>query len=258
MSRRFVTLDVFTADPLTGNPLAVVLDAEGLDTAHMQAIAREFNLSETVFVLSPGRCAAARRHPDFHPQARIALCRSSHRRARRFCSRFSIRTGSPARRRSVSRKRSAIVSCAVEIAECDAAAARASGCRSFPKPGATGRESSDCAWAPRPRSDRDRFRPARAEPAFRGRALTISCRSRRSTPLARAKPNGEAFDAGLRRQRPPGRLCLYAPCRTRTASLPRPHVRARHGRRRRSGDGLGRRVLRRCADAMRAAGRRRA
>ncbi|MFZ4070241.1 MAG: PhzF family phenazine biosynthesis protein [Caulobacterales bacterium] len=49
--RRFYTLDVFTAAPLAGNPLAVVLDAEGLDNAAMQAIAGEFNLSETVFVL---------------------------------------------------------------------------------------------------------------------------------------------------------------------------------------------------------------
>jgi trans-2,3-dihydro-3-hydroxyanthranilate isomerase len=53
MPRRFVTLDVFTKEPLAGNPLAVVLDPEGLDTARMQAIAREFNLSETVFVLPP-------------------------------------------------------------------------------------------------------------------------------------------------------------------------------------------------------------
>src|SRR5918995_4841173 len=53
MPRRFVTLDVFTENALAGNPLAVVLDAEGLDTARMQAIAREFNLSETVFVLPP-------------------------------------------------------------------------------------------------------------------------------------------------------------------------------------------------------------
>ncbi|MGY2047968.1 PhzF family phenazine biosynthesis protein [Methylobacterium sp. JK268] len=52
-ARRFVTLDVFTERPLAGNPLAVVLDAEGLDGAAMQAIAREFNLSETVFVLPP-------------------------------------------------------------------------------------------------------------------------------------------------------------------------------------------------------------
>ena len=53
MRRKFHTLDVFTNEPLAGNPLAVVLDAEGLDTARMQAIAREFNLSETVFVFAP-------------------------------------------------------------------------------------------------------------------------------------------------------------------------------------------------------------
>ncbi|HEX8665966.1 MAG TPA: PhzF family phenazine biosynthesis protein [Beijerinckiaceae bacterium] len=53
MPRRFVTLDVFTDRALAGNPLAVVLGAEGLDGAAMQAIAREFNLSETVFVLAP-------------------------------------------------------------------------------------------------------------------------------------------------------------------------------------------------------------
>lgn len=53
MMRRFVTLDVFTTERNAGNPLAVVLDCEGLDTAAMQAIAREFNLSETVFVAPP-------------------------------------------------------------------------------------------------------------------------------------------------------------------------------------------------------------
>jgi trans-2,3-dihydro-3-hydroxyanthranilate isomerase len=46
-------LDVFTERPLTGNPLAVVPEADGLSLAQMQAIAREFNLSETVFVLAP-------------------------------------------------------------------------------------------------------------------------------------------------------------------------------------------------------------
>ena len=53
MKRRFHTLDVFTETRLAGNPLAVVLDCEGLEPARMQAIAREFNLSETVFVLAP-------------------------------------------------------------------------------------------------------------------------------------------------------------------------------------------------------------
>ncbi|MDK9695473.1 MAG: PhzF family phenazine biosynthesis protein [Siculibacillus sp.] len=50
MKRRYVVLDVFTSRPLEGNPLAVVLDADDLDTGQMQRIAREFNLSETVFV----------------------------------------------------------------------------------------------------------------------------------------------------------------------------------------------------------------
>ena len=53
MRRRFVTLDVFTEQRFAGNPLAVVLEPDGLETATMQTIAREFNLSETVFVFSP-------------------------------------------------------------------------------------------------------------------------------------------------------------------------------------------------------------
>jgi trans-2,3-dihydro-3-hydroxyanthranilate isomerase len=50
----FATYDVFTDTRFTGNPLAVVFDADELADAQMQAIAREFNLSETVFL-----CAAA-------------------------------------------------------------------------------------------------------------------------------------------------------------------------------------------------------
>jgi trans-2,3-dihydro-3-hydroxyanthranilate isomerase len=57
IKRRYAVLDVFTQTPLAGNPLAVVLDGEGLDTARMQAIAREFNLSETVFVSPPANPA---------------------------------------------------------------------------------------------------------------------------------------------------------------------------------------------------------
>lgn len=49
----FHTLDVFTDKPFSGNPLAVVLGADGLSTAQMQTIAREFNLSETIFVMRP-------------------------------------------------------------------------------------------------------------------------------------------------------------------------------------------------------------
>jgi trans-2,3-dihydro-3-hydroxyanthranilate isomerase len=53
MQRRYITVDVFTDRAFGGNPLAVVLDAAGLSTAQMQAIATEFNYSETTFVLPP-------------------------------------------------------------------------------------------------------------------------------------------------------------------------------------------------------------
>jgi trans-2,3-dihydro-3-hydroxyanthranilate isomerase len=49
----FYTCDVFTDTRFGGNPLAVVLNAEGLTTEQMQLIAREFNYSETTFVLPP-------------------------------------------------------------------------------------------------------------------------------------------------------------------------------------------------------------
>jgi trans-2,3-dihydro-3-hydroxyanthranilate isomerase len=51
--RRYVTVDVFTDRIFGGNPLAVVLDAEGLTAGQMQAIAGEFNYAETTFVLPP-------------------------------------------------------------------------------------------------------------------------------------------------------------------------------------------------------------
>ena len=62
-SYRFVQVDVFTDQIFRGNPLAVFLDGRGLDDGLMQHIAREMNLSETVFLLPPSRpdCAAALR-----------------------------------------------------------------------------------------------------------------------------------------------------------------------------------------------------
>ena len=63
MQRRYATADVFTTEPLGGNPVAVVLDAQGLTTAQMQALAAEFNYVETTFVLpaaDPGHTAHVR------------------------------------------------------------------------------------------------------------------------------------------------------------------------------------------------------
>jgi trans-2,3-dihydro-3-hydroxyanthranilate isomerase len=53
MKRRLYTLDVFTSKPFAGNPLAVITDGDGISPSRMQTIAREMNLSETVFVQRP-------------------------------------------------------------------------------------------------------------------------------------------------------------------------------------------------------------
>lgn len=71
MRLRFHTLDVFTTTRFGGNPLAVVLEADGLDGARMQAIAREFNLSETVFVLKPQSPNHSARIRIFTPKSEI-------------------------------------------------------------------------------------------------------------------------------------------------------------------------------------------
>ena len=64
MQRRYITVDVFTDRAFGGNQLAVVLDAGGLTTQQMQAIATEFNYSETTFVLPP-------RNPGHDAEVRI-------------------------------------------------------------------------------------------------------------------------------------------------------------------------------------------
>ena len=53
MKLDFVTIDVFTGTQFAGNPLGVILNAEGLSGGQMQVIAAEFNLAETTFVLPP-------------------------------------------------------------------------------------------------------------------------------------------------------------------------------------------------------------
>ena len=71
MARRYAILDVFTAKGLTGNPLAVVLDSAGLDSAAMLAITKEFNLSETVFVEPPSRPGTSARIRIFTPSREL-------------------------------------------------------------------------------------------------------------------------------------------------------------------------------------------
>ena len=67
MNLRYTTLDVFTNRPFGGNPLAVFCDQPELPDALMQTIAREFNLSETVFIVPPRDARALRRLRIFTP-----------------------------------------------------------------------------------------------------------------------------------------------------------------------------------------------
>jgi PhzF family phenazine biosynthesis protein len=68
---RFAQVDVFTTTPYAGNPVAVVLDAEGLDDEQMQRVAHWTNLSETTFVLPPTQDAADYRVRIFMPTGEL-------------------------------------------------------------------------------------------------------------------------------------------------------------------------------------------
>ncbi len=72
-SHRYVVVDVFTTDPLAGNPLAVFPDASEIDETTMQKIARELNLAETVFVLPATRKDCAARVRIFTPTKEMAF-----------------------------------------------------------------------------------------------------------------------------------------------------------------------------------------
>ena len=90
MKASFQTVDVFTETQFGGNPVAVIPDARGLSDAQMQAIANEFNLAETTFVLPPANSANTARVRIFTPRAecRLRVIPTSARR-----SSWRIRTG---------------------------------------------------------------------------------------------------------------------------------------------------------------------
>lgn len=68
---RYAIVDVFAEAPLQGNPAAIVFDADALDGARMQAIAREFNLSETAFILKPQDAANTAHVRIFAPMVEV-------------------------------------------------------------------------------------------------------------------------------------------------------------------------------------------
>lgn len=73
MARRYLVVDAFSTEPLMGNPVAVILDAEGLSSEQMQAVARWTNLSETTFVLPATTPDADYRLRIFTPASELAF-----------------------------------------------------------------------------------------------------------------------------------------------------------------------------------------
>ena len=71
MKRRYAVADVFTDTPFLGNPVAVVLDAQGISSGQMQQIAAEFGYSETTFVLPPENAANTAQVRIFTPTREI-------------------------------------------------------------------------------------------------------------------------------------------------------------------------------------------
>jgi len=191
MARRFVTLDVFTRRPLAGNPLAVVLDAQGLDDGAMQAIAREFNLSETVFVLPPDdprqradiRIFTPARELPFagHPTVGTAVLLA-----------LLDQEGQPGAAAFGLKEKVGIVPCAVEIESKTEGRARFKLPR-LPFAWGDGKETSDCAWAlglDPTEIGFERHVPSRHSAGVAYDLVPVASLD----ALARAKPQSEAFD----------------------------------------------------------------
>lgn len=191
MSRRFVTLDVFTSERFAGNPLAVVLESEGLDNAEMQRIAKEFNLSETVFVFPPSeprqradiRIFTPARELPFagHPTVGTAvLLALLDQNGEKGAVAFGLK------------EQVGIVPCAVEVRDATSGTARFRLPR-LPFLWGEGKETADCAWALGLDPTEIGFGqhvPSRHSAGVAYDLVPVSSLE----ALARSRPQGEAFD----------------------------------------------------------------
>ena len=191
MSRRFVTLDVFTGNALAGNPLAVVLDCEGLDAPRMQAIAKEFNLSETVFVsapaderqradiriFTPGRELPFAGHPTVGTAVLLAILDQA---------------GAPGALAFGLKEQVGIVPCAAEVESGTKGWARFRLPR-LPFTWGDGKAASECAWAlglDPTEIGFERHVPSRHSAGVAYDLVPVASLD----AVARARPQGDAFD----------------------------------------------------------------
>lgn len=191
MARRFITLDVFTSERFAGNPLAVVLEAEGLDDAGMQTIAKEFNLSETVFVFPPA---------DPHQRADIRIFTPA--RELPFAGHPTVGTavllalldqnGQPGAVAFGLKEKVGIVPCGVEVKDGLSGEARFRLPR-LPSSWGEGKDTTSCAWAlglDPTEIGFERHVPSRHTGGVAYDLVPVASLD----ALARAKPQGEAFD----------------------------------------------------------------
>ena len=255
MRRRFATLDVFTDKRFAGNPLAVVLEPEGLDTAgdagdraRVQPVRDRVRVSAGRQARTAPRCASSRRRANCRsPGIRPSAPRCCSRRLDGGAGERDLRAGGEGRagavpRRSLRRRR---------------AGAPRSTFRACP------RRRRTCPMSPRWRRGSACRPPTWASTDLRparwsaGNPFTF-VPVRGLDAIGRITPRSRALRRGVRRRRSRGRLHLLPRDRPRPAIVPCAHVRAGHGRARGPGDRLGGRGIRRLSGgARRLCGRRR-
>jgi trans-2,3-dihydro-3-hydroxyanthranilate isomerase len=233
MRRRFATLDVFTDRRFTGNPLAVVLDPDGLDGVTMQAVAREFNHPETVFVFAPENPAHRARLRIFTPARELPF--AGHPTVGTAVL-LALRDGGGAGREFALEEPIGPVRCVLEAGAGERGTARfivpQLPAEVGPAPDATAL-AAGLALSPQ-EIGFDGWRPSRWTA---GNPFTF-VPAAGPGGIGPLPPRRRQVRGGLRR----GRRCFRLLRRNDRArpSIPRPHVRARHGHSRRSGDRLGR------------------
>lgn len=195
----FVTLDVFTRQPFGGNPLAIVADGRGLDSAAMQAIATEFNLSETVFFLPPPEGSEAIATVRiFTPVAELPFAGHPNVGAAYFVASNGGIFGREAGDRFVFDEKAGPVECFVERSDDGLQTAITA-----PQPLSIGDEIDVETVAACATLEPSSIETSAHRPAYASVGLPfVTAQLRSLDDLARARPGSSAFSEALTRHRP--------------------------------------------------------